>query len=140
MASYTHYDKERKSLQEKARDCFTQKRRVMTEQYSEDLINMAASAFLRDTHINDANDKYKCKEWVAKLKKITHKPVVAYYVYYYKGEEVTTITSNDFILEDNKFIDFVRGKAIALLDSGWKPIKKELKTTITELPNTLEYL
>lgn len=37
--------------------------------YSEDLINMAASSFLRDTHIYDAKDKYKCKEWVARLKK-----------------------------------------------------------------------
>lgn len=27
MASYTHYDKERKILQEKARDCFTQKKK-----------------------------------------------------------------------------------------------------------------
>lgn len=108
--------------------------------YSEDLINMAASAFLRDTHIFDANDKYKCKEWVAKLKKITHNPVVAHYVYYYNEEEVTTITSNDYILEDNKFIEFVRQKAITLLDNGWRPIEKEVKTTITELPNTLEYL
>lgn len=108
--------------------------------YNEDLINMAASAFLRDTAIYDAKDKYKQKEWVAKIKEITHNPVVAYYVYYYKGEEVTTITSNDFILEDNKFIEFVRQKAIALLDNGWRPIKKEVKTTITELPNTLEYL
>ena len=108
--------------------------------YSEGLINMAASAFLRDTHIYDANDKYKCKEWVAKLKKVTHNPVVSHYVYYYNEEEVTTITSDDYILEDNKFIEFVRQKAITLLDNGWEPIEKEVKTTITELPNTLEYL
>lgn len=108
--------------------------------YSEDLINMSASAFLRDTRICDARDKHKCKEWVAKLKKITHNPVVAHYVYYYNEEEVTTITNDDYILEDNKFIEFVRQKAITLLDKGWRPIKKEVKNTITELPNTLEYL
>lgn len=108
--------------------------------YSEDLINMAASAFLRDTHIYDAQDKHKCKEWVAKLKKNTHNPVVEHYVYCYNKEEVTTITSDDYIFEDNKFIDFVRQKAITLLDNDWRPIEKEVKTTITELPNTLEYL
>jgi hypothetical protein len=108
--------------------------------YSEDMINMAASAFLRDTHICDARDKHKCKEWVAKLKKITHNPVVGHYVYYYNKEEVTTITSDDYILEDNKFIEFIRQKALTLLDNGWRPIEKEVKTTITELPNTLEYL
>ena len=37
--------------------------------YSENLISLASSAFLRDTHIVDTQDKYKCKEWVAKLKK-----------------------------------------------------------------------
>lgn len=110
------------------------------KKYSEDLINMAGSAFLRDTHIFDAQDKHKCKEWVAKLKKITHNPVVGHYVYYYNKEEVTTITSDDYILEDNKFIEFIRQKALTLLDNGWRPIEKEVKTTITELPNTLEYL
>lgn len=59
---------------------------------------------------------------------------------YYNEEEVTTITSDDYILEDNKFIEFVRQKAITLLDNDWRPIEKEVKTTITELPNTLEYL
>ena len=108
--------------------------------YSENLISLASSAFLRDTHIVDAQDKHKCKEWVAKLKKITHNPFVSHYVYYYNEEEVTTITSYDFILEDNKFIEFVRQKAIVLLDAGWRPIKKKVTTTITELPNTLEYL
>lgn len=108
--------------------------------YSEDLITMAASAFLRDTHIYDAQDRYKCKEWVAKLKEITRNPIKAYYTYYYKGEEVTTISSDDFILENNKFIDFARQKAIALLDNGWRPIEKKVKKIITELPNTLEYL
>lgn len=108
--------------------------------YSEDLINMSVSAFLRDTHIFDAQDIHKCKEWVAKIKKNAHNPVVAHYVYYYNEEEVTTITSNDYILEDNRFIEFVRQKAITLLDNGWRPIEKEVKTTITELPNTLEYL
>lgn len=39
------------------------------KKYSEDLINMAGSAFIRDTHFYDARDNYKCKEWVAKLKK-----------------------------------------------------------------------
>lgn len=105
--------------------------------YSEDLINMSASAFLRDTHFFDGRNKHG---WTTKLKKIIRNPFAAYYVYYYNEEEVTTIKSSDFILDDNKFVEFVRQKAITLLDNGWRPVEKEVKTTITELPNTLEYL
>jgi hypothetical protein len=46
-------------------------------------------------------------------------------------------------MEENKactFIESFKLKAITLLDNGWRPIEKEVKTTITELPNTLEYL
>lgn len=104
--------------------------------YSEDLINMAGSAFLRDTNFCDATDKYKAKDWVCKLcKKGNYR-----HVYFYKNEEVTDVSPNEFILEDKRFIDFVKNKAIQLLDFGWRPIEKEVKKVITELPNTLEYL
>ena len=114
-----------------------QKNRIMNEvKYSEDLINMAGSAFLRDTNFCDATDKYKAKDWVCKLGKRNN----YCHVYYYKGEEVTAVTPNEFILEDKRFIDFVKNKAIHLLDLGWRPIEKEVKNIVTELPNTLEYL
>jgi hypothetical protein len=73
--------------------------------YSEFLINAAGSAFIRDTAIYDAKDNLRRREWVAKIKEITHNPVVAYYVYYYKGEEVTTITSNDFKQEVTELVN-----------------------------------
>ena len=104
--------------------------------YNENLINMAGCAFLRDTKFCDATDKCKAKDWVCKLRKRNK----YYHVYYYKGEEVTVVTPNEFVLEDKLFIDFVKNKAIQLLDLGWRPIEKEVKKVITELPNTLEYL
>ena len=107
------------------------------EKYSDDLINMASNAFLRDTFFNDATDKYKAKDWVCKLRKQNNELC---HGYYYKSEEVTVITPDEFILEDKRLIDFVRKKAINILDNGWKPIEKEVKRVITELPNTLEYL
>lgn len=106
------------------------------KKYSEDLINMAGSAFLRDSAFFDATDRDKAKDWVCKLGKRNNYR----HVYYYRNEEVTDISPNEFILEDKRFIDFVNNKAVLLLDKGWRPIEKEVKKTITELPNTLEFI
>lgn len=40
------------------------------------------------------------------------------------------------------YIEFERKlyKCDTILEIGWRPIEKEVKTAITELPNTLEYL
>lgn len=110
-----------------------------TETFSQELIDSAAGAFIRDSGLYDAYDKHKQKDWVCKLRK-TDDEYIFKRVWYYKGQEVAITIPNDFILDNEDLKKFVREKALCILQAGWRPIERKITQTKIDYPNTLEYL
>lgn len=63
---------------------------MITETFSQDLIDAAARAFIRDSGLYDAFDKHKRKDWVYKIRRIDEGYIFEH-IWCYKGQEVAQL-------------------------------------------------